>query len=564
MDTSAEEKCLDLQQALYHGTPAESRAAALELASMCEQAYEPALDMLVRALNDPRAGRDVHLSVLTAMSLLTQYISPIPQLVNFLNPRVGGDACSRQAGHLLSDYGDSPVPHLLERMRAADRLEWQWVKHALVLVQTDLVGQLLPLLAEPNGDLRIRICEVLQLRHLDGIADQVIPVLTGLLTQSDPYVRKAAARVLCGMPAKALAQLHALTTSNDVHVRALGLEIISGVISRHLDRGHYYRDGESTRPQVVPFVATLLDLQQDPAGEVRLAAAVGLQRVATALSQSQLDDELRSTDVEGQLLAARAFRENAVSPLASSLKILYSLVYESNDLRLRRQAAATLLVAVKDGAWDVKHRVIVTLSQALSDPDDPARAQYLAAAQSAGSRAMALAPAILPLVRPDEALCELAIRAIAAIRTNNEVAVRALLNCLRNSVDSGVRSAAAFALGELGEGSPEVVDALVEALGDSETGWVASEALGSIGPAANSAVPALHAAAELGHKGPEALARIGTPDAIAALWSIRNGYPHDVVLDHIGRTAAQDRYDRAGAELRRLGELVVAPQDGNL
>jgi len=118
--------------------------------------------------------------------------------------------------------------------------------------------------------------------------------------------------------------------------------------------------------------------------------------------------------------------------------------------------------------------------------------------------------------------------AFSYMGTNAESAVPCLIGCLKRPYPAG----AAGALAAVGHNRPgEVIPALVEALGQSG-GYAAvevAEALGSFGPAAAEAVPALLAAstnrpADVRTHGAAALQRIApeTPNALGPL--IRNLY----------------------------------------
>ena len=539
MDSSTEERILDAQPRLYSNDSAESWAAACELIDI----GLPALPTLIAALNEPRAAAHVHENVLNAIERLGPLANAaIPQVLRFLNPEIRGEACAREAAWALYRIGETAVEPLARRVHEANELEWRFCKRAMSNLPTgSVVSVLIPFLQEPDGGLRIRVCEILESKSgFDEQSEPAALALIELLGQSDPYVRAAAARALGKIGEVALQLLLPLLKSENSVVRTASISAISECAVRH---------STLTRTGNGGIFSLLSDMLADADSSVRIAAAVGMQRAATAIAKLQLDQELRAEDPEGQLLATRSYRAPELRPGKQAIWDLTSRVTHSKDLRLRRQSAATLLAcgsATTDG-------VLETLQKALADPEDPCRDQYLTAAQRGGYWSVPLLPTIAQYVSSDERLAALAIETVAIIGVATDDIVYRLITCLKTAKDARVREAAAEALGQLAPAKTEVVTALVDALNDSEAGHAACHALGKLEAAAASAVPAIKAAVHLGYRVPEALARIRTPDAIAALWRLYNigygGYG-----DHVGRTDQQDLFDRADAELRNLGE----------
>jgi HEAT repeat protein len=331
-----------------------------------------------------------------------------------------------------------------------------------------------------------------------------------------------------------------LLKSENAVIRAASVSALSECAARH---------SLLTRTGNGGILSLLSDMLADADSSVRIAAAVGMQRAATAIAQSQLDQDLKTQDSEIQLLATRSYRAPELRPGKQAIWHLTSQVTRSKDFRLRRQSAATLLTcgqATADG-------VLETLQKALADPEDPCRDQYLMAAQRGGYWSVSLLPGIAQYIRPGDRHCKLAIETVATIGMATDEVVDRLIVCLKTAKDDDVRCAAADALGELAPPKTEVITALIEALDGWFVGDNACQALGKLRNVAASAVPHIEAAVHLGYRVPEALARIRTPDAIAALWRLYNigygGYG-----DHVGRTDQQDLFDRADAELRNLGE----------
>lgn len=546
MDSSTEEKILDAQIRLYGSDAVDSWKAANELAEI----GLPALPTLIGALNEPRAASHVHENVLHAIERFGSLGMPaLPHVLRFLNPEIGGDACSWEAISVLQAIGDAAVSPLVERMRKAGALEWRACKQAMINLPTrSVVPALISAVQEPDGELRIRACEILEKKNYwleDQLLEPAVQVLIELLGKSDSHVRAAAARALGQIGEAAFRALMPLLKSEDAVVRAASVSAISECAARHpiLSRS----DGGDV-------FSLLPDMLDDGDSSVRIAAVVGIHRAATAIAHRQLSDELAVENSDKRLLAAPCFRAEVLRPSVRDILTLEEDVARAKDLRLRRQSAATLLAcgeAHSDG-------VLETLSKALADPEDPCRDQYLLAAQRGGYWSAPLLPVIAQYLRSDDSHCKLAIKTIVAIGVTTDEIVDRLLVCLKTARDHDVRCAAADALGDLTPQKTEVVTALVEALNVWDLGQHACQALGNMGDMAASVVPDIEAAVHLGFRVPEALARIRTPEAIAALWRLYNE-GGDGYGDHVGRTEGQDLYDRAHAELRNLGEIHRDP-----
>ena len=115
-------------------------------------------------------------------------------------------------------------------------------------------------------------------------------------------------------------------------------------------------------------------------------------------------------------------------------------------------------------------------------------------------------------------------------------AIPALIPILKEEENYEVRSAAAYALGEMGAAAVPAVPALIEALEDEESlvRTVTAEALGKIGPGAVEAVPALAKAMTMGPVGDfravYALGSIG-PEAVEAVPALIETLEHHLSHD---------------------------------
>jgi HEAT repeat protein len=554
MEPATEEKILDAQTRLYDSDPAESRRAAQELGAIGLLA----LPTLIAALDEPRAGRHVHQAALDAIERLGPAAHPaLPQVLKFLNPEIAGDDCSLAAVGVVETIGDPALQPLLERLRDSNELECHYVRRAIsgLRPRSRVNRELIGLLDVPNGDFRIRVCKTLLVSRDHETLEQAAPRIVQLLHETDSYVRAAAIEILALLGFAALNAIWPLTTSLDPAARMASLEAIAACAA--YNRGLW----QTELGNVFTLFAERLMFDSD--ASVRITAAMGLHQVAQAAAQMTLELEIIDEDLDSQLLATRSYLSPRLRPdfFANRTR---ERVLHAKDLRLRRLSAATLL-ACDEGDAD---GVLETLRSALLDPEDSSRDKYLVAAQRGGYWSAPLLPAIMQLLRPDDPLCRIAIETIAAIgladEASHDESVARLIDCLQRAKDWYVRVTAARALGRLAPAGAEVVTALVEALQDSAVGEAACTALGQMrqaAAAAAAAVPAIEAAPHLGYCVAEALGRIRTPEAIAALWRPYDGWFQGGYGDHVGRTSGQDLFDRANAVLIELGEIEMTNYD---
>lgn len=225
---------------------------------------------------------------------------------------------------------------------------------------------------------------------------------------------------------------------------------------------------------------------------------------------------------------------------------------------LRRQAAATSLFF---SLWTDSDRRIAIIREGLQDSEDPHQAEYLEAIKRHGTQASILAPSIEPFLQSDHLLCQLAIKTYGAIGGASHEAIMRIQTCLETSPDKEVRQAAALTLGPIALSNSHALAALSRALEDQDK-YVQQQACRMLGRAGRQAagwIAQIEALARLGPCVPGALANIGTPEAIAALWRVYNvGRGEDG--DRARRMDQQLLYECARAELRNLGE-IKAPEE---
>lgn len=194
----------------------------------------------------------------------------------------------------------------------------------------------------------------------------------------------------------------------------------------------------------------------------------------------------------------------------------------NTDPAVRAKAAHALRKATRAGRM-----VVPALAKALEDPDETVRQEAAAALTSFGPDAAMAAPQLIRLLQEEKDLwirlhavwvlaaigpkaekaipalkktldaggenSVLAVEAARALGSIGKTALPALIEAMRKK-DPFIRRRAAAGLADLGPDAKDAVPVLVDALGDTEDGWVprvACWALRNIGPAAKNALPRL-------------------------------------------------------------------------
>jgi HEAT repeat protein len=185
-------------------------------------------------------------------------------------------------------------------------------------------------------------------------------------------------------------------------------------------------------------------------------------------------------------------------------------------------------------------RYFETLISALKDDDPDVRSRAALALRKLGSAVSAIVDQLTLSLRDDKAtIRSQAAQALGEIGPSARRAVPALTTALKKDESATVRAEAALALGLIEAIPDSGISALIEALGDSDTGVrrQSAVAIGMLGPKAKGAVPALidvlqnkqlstsdegrqfreRAAISLGRIGPDAV------NAVQALLSVVQG-----------------------------------------
>jgi HEAT repeat protein len=290
-------------------------------------------------------------------------------------------------------------------------------------------------------------------------------------------------------------------------------------------------------------------------GEQALAPLLAWARKWETIVRLQLGEMFKAGDADMQVKVLQCYRKFARRPGVEVYREFELLQDEDHPPHLRRQAAATSLYFSLRSSTD---RRLAIIREGLQDSEDPYHWEYLDTIKRHGTKANILAPSIEPFMQRDNPLCQLAIETYGAIGGASSGAIKRLTTCLETSSDEEVRKAATEGLGRIAPSNSDALKTLFRALQDQDAyiQGTACRMLGRMGNQAAACIPDIEALARLGPCVPEALASIGTPEAIAALRRIYDAcqqhrfnellYPHDE--EELGKAAHQ--------ELSRLGESI--------
>lgn len=290
-------------------------------------------------------------------------------------------------------------------------------------------------------------------------------------------------------------------------------------------------------------------------GEQALPPLLAWARKWETIVRQQLAEMFKEGDANVQVKVLQCYRRFAGRPGIEVYSEFELLQDEDHPPHLRRQAAATSLYFSLRSSTDQRLAII---REGLEDSEDPHHGEYLDAIKRHGTQASILAPSIEPFMQPDNALCQLAIETYGAIGGASSGAVERLMRCLATSSDTEVRRAAAEGLGRIALSNPDALTMLSRALEDQDeyVQRTACRMLGRTGNQAAACIPDIEALARLGPCVPEALASIGTPDAVAALRRIYDACQQHRFKELIYSHGEEWLCKAARRELSRLGESI--------
>jgi hypothetical protein len=473
---------------------------------------EQANSALWLALRNPKL-ESLRPNVLLEVRELGEQALPLAEaVIPLLDGRSNPAPVVNCAAYALAAMGSGADVAIREWMEKSSAAAWESGLVALFypLGEARSVELLRTALRSDSGDAQLTACKLIA-TEVTHSWEALLPDLVDTLAEGDAWVRSAAVGALVGIGQPALETMWALTDSPSAVVRVAGLEALGRYAAPGPGANFAGIDAGGREP-----LTLLAGMLQDAAPDVRVAAAVALQKISVALSNSTLTAEMRSAEPELQAAIAKGYQECIVNQngdrrLREAIRELIPRLAAS-PTAMRQLAAADLVISAD--TWPDKSS---PLYAALVDWHEPRRAEYLEAIRLVGPRAKGLMEGMLVCTAADPPVQVAALRALGAMgeEVSAEAIDRAII-CLE-SAHLEVRKAAADALGDFGPASKwGVVMALHKALLDDERmiGREACEALGKMKKLANDAVADIGVrATRLGPVAIDALAGIGTQDA---------------------------------------------------
>jgi HEAT repeat protein len=435
------------------------------------------------------------------------------------------------------------------------------------LAGPDELPPLTALLSDANPDIRARAAEALS--EMGKAAAPAVPALVKALRDAEPGVRSGAAGALgmIGIPARAAVEpLKESLKDRDGSVRLAAAAalwaitfqaepavsmLVAGLKDADTDvRAGAARALESMGPAAVAAGPALIAALKDKDQDVRYSVVTALQfvrpepKTAVPAIMATLKDEdsyvrAQAADALGRYGAAAqpavpalvaALKDESESvrwqsadalgqigpPAAKAVSALIDVLQHDTAETARRSSAEAL------GSIDAEGRAAVpALIQALSDQSAKVRQSAAAGLGKIGPKAKAALTALKAATKDEEPLQIVAAEALWKIDRDSDTAMPVLLRAL---ADGNYPGLAAGALGTIGPAAKTAVPALAKVL-RQENGYAqncAAQALGNIGPGAEAAVPALVDALELRDD-----AYPCAVDAAEALWRI-NQHPRAI------------------------------------
>jgi HEAT repeat protein len=247
-------------------------------------------------------------------------------------------------------------------------------------------------------------------------------------------------------------------------------------------------------PKAIEAIPSLIDTMKDSAPEVRAAAAWSLSNIGRPAHKAipALISALQDRHAEVREAVALALREMGRKSKPALPALILALKDESE--RVRRWSAEALGHIGPDARVSVP-----ALIDALQNKKDKhARSTFAQALGEIGPAAKEAVPALLEALREkDDFLNKSVVAALGDIGPGAKAAVPALIEVAKDKGNGG-RWSAMGALGKIGPDAKEAVPILLEALDTREPlafRCTVADALGGMGAAAKTAVPALTAIA---------------------------------------------------------------------
>lgn len=474
--------------------------AAYELGEL-GQAATPAILDLIAATADP----DVQVQVVAAYALGKIAVpteSVVPALADIVkDTNKAGDvrySAARALGH-IGPAAQAAIPALLEAIQGGD--ENVRFAAAEALAQIGASGDAVPILIEalddPNWYVRRGAAAAL---HTAETA--AIPALIERLKNARWGMRNAIVNVLSEMSDAAIPQLaDRLKTGNLGQVKALAAIALIRMGPRAESALQEASASPNAQTKMIAIAALgftdegslpmLMDALRAADPRVSKRAAEAIARIGPAAAKP-LADILNTEGVTAPTSVADALQQLGADAVPFILPLLDD---QSNAVRLR---AVKVLGAIGAPAAPATPQLI----KMLRDTEHEATVQA-AVTIALGQIHQAPADVIPALVdnikKPltDSAVKSATLQALQQWGPDAAAAAPTLIDFLRDG-SSDLRGAAVAALGAIGSGKTEVIEALVAMLTDphqeSEIRVGAADALGRMAGSASAAVPALKAA----------------------------------------------------------------------
>ncbi len=439
------------------------------------------------------------------------------------------------------------VPRLIERFieEGCDRLTEQGtiffnpdVRDSLVQIGGPAVPALIGVLTGPNA--KMRVCAAEALGMIGPAARAAVPALIRALAvdrpaSDPPELRGHAAKALGAIGADArgvvpllnglLDRIWEKDEGDDINLLDRLIEAFDKLGAPPIERllKNFLKDGGDTYylerlgPRAKPAVPGLRSALKDSRAQVRIYAAVALARIDPSVGDAipvlinALDHPLDNIDYDGVLSAL-----GRLGPTAkAAIPALKRLLGEREDVFSRPGILETLVQVDPSGGESIP-----ALISALRDEDSYVVQAAIDSLGLLGPRAKSAAPPLAALIlrnfvdpEPREYDENRAIKTLRRIDADGQFAIPTLIAALRHRDkepenqeqaaldldDVDPAETAALLLGSYGPEAKAAIPALVESLMTREkdnANWTvrraAALALGQIGPVARAAIPVLH------------------------------------------------------------------------